>query len=424
VVSRSVPVPRGTHQVPGDKSITHRALLFAALASGRSRIARPLVSLDTQSTARVLRQLGVGVSSLRQDTTVVVEGGQWRANPSQTLHCGNSGTTARLLLGLLAGRPVRARLTGDPSLRRRPMRRVTDPLTRMGARFPSDRASLPLTIIGGQLSGLEWTSPVASAQVKGAVLLAGVTGEVPVVISEPIRSRDHTERILASFGYHVAIEGCTVRFEPTGHVIPFDWQVPGDPSSAAFLVAAALLGREGAVRIAGVGLNPTRTGFLQVLERMGAPVSRESVREIGGEPVGDLIVSPCLLRPTTVHADEIPSLVDEVPVLACLAARAEGESRFLGLAELRVKESDRLALLVENLRSVGVEATADGDDLTVIGTDRPLSGPVRTAGDHRIAMAFTILGIGQDLVVDDPDCAAVSFPGFEIALAAIQREVA
>jgi 3-phosphoshikimate 1-carboxyvinyltransferase len=157
---------------------------------------------------------------------------------------------------------------------------------------------------------------------------------------------------------------------------------------------------------------------------MGAPVSRESVREIGGEPVGDLIVSPCLLRATTVHADEIPSLVDEVPVLACLAARAEGESRFLGLAELRVKESDRLALLVENLRSVGVEATADGDDLTVIGTDRPLSGPVRTAGDHRIAMAFTILGMGQDLVVDDPDCAAVSFPGFERALAAIQREVA
>jgi 3-phosphoshikimate 1-carboxyvinyltransferase len=294
----------------------------------------------------------------------------------------------------------------------------------MGATFPGDPTHLPLTIIGGRLQGLEWDSPVASAQVKGALLLAGVTAGVPVTIHEPIRSRDHTERILASFGYQLSLTETTVHFEPTGAVAPIEWVIPGDPSSAAFLVAAGLLGRQGAVRIAGVGLNPTRTGFLRVLERMGARVAAEGVRTIAGEPVGDLIASAGKLVATTVSPEEIPSLVDEVPILACLAARAEGESRFCGLAELRVKESDRLALLVENLVAIGVEASAHGDDLIVVGTDRHLRGPVRTAGDHRIAMAFAVLGRGQDLVIDDPECAAVSFPGFASALAAVQREVA
>jgi 3-phosphoshikimate 1-carboxyvinyltransferase len=424
VASLSVPVPRGVHQVPGDKSITHRALLFAALARGNSRIVRPLVSLDTQSTARVLRQLGAAISPLREGAVVSVRGGQWQSSSSQTLDCGNSGTTARLLLGLLAGLPATARLSGDHSLRRRPMRRVTEPLSQMGARFPGNPSTLPLTIIGGRLQGLEWESPVSSAQVKGALLFAGVAAGVPMTITEPVQSRDHTERILESFGYWVTITGTTIRFEPTGQVVPMEWVIPGDPSSAAFLVASALLGRSGTVRIGGVGLNPTRTGFLRVLERMGASITRENVRTVAGEPVGDLVASPARLSGTSVSPSEIPSLVDEVPILACLAARAEGESRFLGLSELRVKESDRLALLVENLTSIGVDASADGDDLTVRGTDRQLGGAVRTAGDHRIAMAFAVLGRGQAVVVDDPACAAVSFPGFDEALAAIEREVA
>jgi 3-phosphoshikimate 1-carboxyvinyltransferase len=304
------------------------------------------------------------------------------------------------------------------------MRRVTEPLALMGARFPGNPASLPLTIIGGSLAPLEWHSPVASAQVKGALLLAGVTAGVAVTVSEPTQSRDHTERMLAAFGFRITIDGTTIRFEPTGRVTPFEFTVPGDPSSAAFLAAAAILGRSGAVRIAGIGLNPTRTGFLRVLARMGRPIAEEGVQESGGEPVGDLVVQAGPLRATTVLASEVPALIDEVPILACLAARAEGESRFEGLAELRVKESDRLALLAENLRALGVEASVSGDDLTVVGTDRPLAGRVRTDGDHRIAMAFAVLGAGQPVVIDDPGCADVSFPGFAAAVEAVHQEVA
>jgi 3-phosphoshikimate 1-carboxyvinyltransferase len=293
----------------------------------------------------------------------------------------------------------------------------------MGASIAGNPETLPITISGGQLSPVAWRSPVASAQVKGALLLAGVTGRVPVTIIEPVRSRDHTERLLESFGFRCTSLDTTVTFEPTGRVLPFDLQVPGDPSSAAFLVAAAVLGRSGSVQLGRIGLNSTRTGFLRVLQRMGAHVDRQNEHFMGGEPVGDLIASAGPLRATTVTADEVPSLVDEVPILACLAARAEGESRFHGLSELRVKESDRLSLLVENLRGVGVQASADGDDLIVVGTDRTLSGAVRTCGDHRIAMAFAVLACGQQLVIDDPHCADVSFPGFAAALAAVEREV-
>lgn len=304
------------------------------------------------------------------------------------------------------------------------MRRITEPLALMGAKFPGNPATLPITIIGGGLKSLEWHSPVASAQVKGALLLAGVTAGVPVTVSEPVRSRDHSERMLASFGYRIVVDRTQVRMEPTGRVVPFDLTVPGDPSSAAFLVGAALLGRQGTVRIAGVGLNSTRTGFLRVLERMGARVTLEDLSEMAGEPIGTILATAGPLRAAAIDALEVPSLVDEVPMLACLAARAEGESHFAGLSELRVKESDRLALIAENLRAIGVSASVSGDDLTVVGTDRPLAGRVRTAGDHRIAMAFGVLGWGQAVVIDDPACADVSFPGFHSALAAIAREVA
>jgi 3-phosphoshikimate 1-carboxyvinyltransferase len=304
------------------------------------------------------------------------------------------------------------------------MGRVTEPLSQMGARFQGQRERLPLTMAGGRLSPLIWQSPVASAQVKGALLLAGVSGGVPVSVTEPTQSRDHTERMLASFGFRLRIEGTTVHFEPTGRITPFELTVPGDPSSAAFLVAAAILGGSRPVRISGVGLNPTRTGFLRVLERMGRPVAEDGTGLAAGEPIGDLLTSGGTLRSTTVTAPEIPALVDEVPILACLAARAEGESRFEGLSELRVKESDRLALLATNLQAIGIEASVSGDDLTVVGSDRPLAGRVVTGGDHRIAMAFAVLGHGHPVTIDDPDCAAVSFPGFEAAVAAVHQEVA
>lgn len=422
-MSHTGQITGGSHRVPGDKSITHRLLLLAALARGESRIRGALTSLDARSTARVVRQLGAVVSPLRAGATVVVQGAGGVSRPGGTLHCGNSGTTARLVLGILAAQPFDARLSGDASLRRRPMRRVTEPLEAMGASFTGDGDRLPFSVVGGRLRPLTWRLPVASAQVKSALLLAGVAAGVPVTLEEPARSRDHTERLLSSFGYDVTITRAGVHMEPTGSLTPFDLEVPGDPSSAAFLAAAALLGRRGLVRIAGISRNPTRTAWLEVLGRMGASVAIEPTVDAGGEPIGDLFAGPAALTGTTVTADEVPGLIDEIPILAALASRAAGESRFEGLAELRVKESDRLGLMAANLRAVGAEATVEGDDLVVVGSNRPLRGVVRTGGDHRIAMAFAVLNRDGGIRIDDPDCAAVSFPGFAEALAAVRREV-
>jgi 3-phosphoshikimate 1-carboxyvinyltransferase len=414
-------VVSGTVTVPGDKSLTHRLLLLAGLAPGRSRLRGALTSLDARATAGLLRRLGVTVSPLRDSTPVLVAGRERFRKPARTLDCGNSGTSARLSLGLLAGHPFEATLSGDASLRRRPMRRVTEPLAVMGARFEGpDPDRLPLTIRGGRLRPLEWRLPVSSAQIKGCLLFAGVAGKQPIALLEPHgRSRDHTERLLRAFGYSVQEDTAGwIRFAPSGGLVPFDLEVPGDPSSAAFLVGAALLAEQGALRIRGVGLNPTRTGYLRVLERMGAEIAAETTGERCGEPVGDLIVRSSSLSATTVAAGEVPGLIDEIPLLAIVAARAAGVTTLHAVGELRVKESDRLGLLAENLRAVGIAATAHADTLTVEGSDRPPRGRVRTEADHRIAMAFAVLGTveGARVRVDDMACAAVSFPGFERTL--------
>ncbi len=415
----------GTIRVPGDKSITHRALLLGALARGTSHVGGALTSLDARSSARVLRRLGAEISPLRQGDVVRIRGrGRLRA-PEAALDCGNSGTTARLLLGLLAGHRFRATLTGDASLRRRPMRRVTVPLGRMGARFEEHGGDgLPLTVRGGALQPLRYEMPVSSAQIKSALLLAGVVGEVTVDLREPFgRSRDHTERMLRAFGYRVDERDGWIGFRPGGRIEPFDLQVPGDPSSAAFLVGAAVLARSGELRIAGVGVNPTRVGFLDVLERMGAPVRLEAGSTSFGEPVADLVAGPAALAGTEVQSGEIPGLIDEIPLLAVLASRARGTTVFREVGELRVKESDRLGLIAENIRAVGGRADVRGEDLLVEGGERPPRGRVRTAGDHRIAMAFAVLGTlpGARVRVDDMACAAVSFPGFPETLRRIGR---
>jgi 3-phosphoshikimate 1-carboxyvinyltransferase len=406
----------GTVRAPGDKSITHRALLLAGLARGTSHVGGALTSLDARSSARALRQLGAEIPALRQGEVLTIRGrGRFR-RPDRTLDCGNSGTTTRLLLGLLAGHRFRATLTGDASLRRRPMRRVTVPLAEMGARFEeSGGDGLPLTVRGGALRPLRYAMPVSSAQIKSALLLAGVVGEVPVDLLEPGgRSRDHTERMLRAFGFEVADRDGWIEFRPGGRVQPFDVQVPGDPSSAAFLVGAAVLAEAGDLRISRVGVNPTRTGFLRVLERMGAAVVVEAADTSFGEPVADLIARPATLRSTEVAAAEIPGLIDEIPMLAALASRAAGETAFRDVGELRLKESDRLGLIAHNIRAIGGRAEARDDDLYVEGVEAPPRGTVRTAGDHRIAMAFAVLGTlpGARVAVDDLACAAVSFPGF------------
>ncbi len=418
--------------VPGDKSITHRVLMVAALTPGRSQIRGALTAFDARSTARVLRDLGAAISPLRAGAEVVVEGRARFSAPRRTLDCGNSGTSARLLLGLLAGHPFGATVTGDRSLRRRPMTRVTDPLIRMGVRISGTTGDgLPLTIQGGALQPVRHTMTVASAQVKSAVLLAGLSGQVPVAVREGGvgggggGSRDHTERLLGAFGFALQVRDGWIEFDPAGgRLEPFATEIPGDPSSAAFLVAAALLGPPGgSVRVSGVGLNPTRIGFLSVLRRMGAQVETETRGTTLGEPVGDLRVTAGELRGTEVAASEVPGLIDEIPILAALAARCEGTTTFHDVGELRVKESDRLGLLARNLQTLGVDAAAEGDTLRVTGTRNALRGPIVTADDHRLAMAFGVLGTapGVELVVDNPECAGVSFPDFWKTLSTLAR---
>jgi len=408
-------VARGVVRPPGDKSISHRVLMLASLARGKSEIAGLLTGDDVKSTARVLRQLGADISTIRERAVLVT--GKRLTPHAPRLHCGNSGTTARLMLGILAGQRFTATLTGDASLRRRPMRRVTEPLKAMGADIEEQGDSLPLTIHGGTLRSLTYTSPVASAQVKSAILLAALTGKVPVTIREPYRSRNHTERLFAHLGLGIHERNSVIVFEPLNRstaIPPFSVAVPGDLSSAAFLVGAAVLADGGELLVENVGVNPTRTGMLVVLERMGAHVERINLRDAGGEPVADLVVRPAGLKGTEVTAAEIPTLVDEVPILAVLASRARGTTVFREVGELRVKESNRLELIAANLRAVGVKAEVQGNDLHVEGTERAPRGKVETAKDHRLAMAFAVLGTvpGAGVKLSERKSVAISYPNF------------
>lgn len=391
--------------------------MLAALSTGRCAFGGALAAGDTRATASVLRALGVTVGPLADGRAVRVTGGGLRPfrTPSRVLDCRNSGTTARLVLGLLAGHPFEAMLTGDRSLQRRPMARVAEPLRRMGAEISGAEGDrFPARIRGGVLRPLAWETAVASGQVKTALFFAGLVGGVPVSVTEPYHSRDHAERLLRLLGVSVDVDGTTTRVRPVEAIPAFEGDIPGDYSSAAYLLAAAVLGATDLVVLEGVGINPTRTGFGRVLERMGARIEVQRRWMSLGEPAATLVAAPAPLRAVEVHPDEVPTLVDEVPLLACLAARAEGTSVFHGVGELRVKESDRLALVARNLAGLGVDARAEGDTLWVTGTDQPLEGRVETARDHRLAMAFAVLGTtaGCAITLDDPQCVAVSYPSF------------
>jgi 3-phosphoshikimate 1-carboxyvinyltransferase len=329
-------------------------------------------------------------------------------------------------MGILAGQPITALVTGDRSLRGRPMRRVTEPLEAMGARFdPAGADRLPITVRGGRLRGIRWELPVSSAQLKSAILLAGLVGRVPVAVREPGGlSRDHTERMLRGLGQAVETTDGWIEFVPGAPLVPFDLTVPRDPSSAAFLVGAATLGvvtRE--LVLDHIGQNPTRTAYLDVIARMGGQIERRVDEDLLGEPVGTLVVYPAELGATTVEAKEIPGLIDEIPLLAVLAARAVGTSRFENVGELRIKESDRLSLIAANLTALGYDAGVEGETLVIRGSDHPPRGRVRTQGDHRIAMAFGVLARvpGARVTIDDRACADVSYPGFFEQLARIGR---
>lgn len=413
----------GTLTVPGDKSISHRALMFGALAIGETRISGLLEGEDVLRTAAAMRALGAEVT---QDGP-----GAWRVSgrgvgglvePADVLDMGNSGTAARLLAGILASHPFFSVMTGDASLRRRPMRRVTDPLAACGARFLSRAGGrLPLAIQGAaEALALEYRVPVPSAQVKSALLLCGLNARGVTRIEEPEATRDHSENMLRHFGAHVVVErqGATVVISLTGQpeLRAADVVVPGDPSSAAFAVVAALLVPGSRVRIQGLGLNPLRCGVFTTLREMGASLVVENARTEGGEPVGDLVVSHSALRAVEVPWDRAPSMIDEYPVLAVAAACASGTTRMLGLKELRVKESDRLSATAALLSANGARVEISGDDLIVHGTGRPPAGGglVATHMDHRLAMSALVLGLASDapVGVDDASFIDTSFPGF------------
>ena len=413
-------------RVPGDKSISQRALILSSLAEGESRVRGLLTGGDPASTASALRALGAEIPTTDHwDKEIRIRGLGLRglSTPEAHLDLGNSGTGARLLLGVLAGQAIQAVVTGDESLRSRPMGRITDPLSSMGARYEAlgEPGRLPIRVVGGALRPLEYRMPVASAQLKSDLLLAGLVGGVPVSLKEPSRSRDHTESMLR-------VEVVPVQSGPGSEVWkvslpvhktalhPLDLDVPGDISSAAFFLLLGLLrGGEEPLVLEGVGLNQTRTGILTVLQRMGAEIRLVNQRgEDSGEPMGDLVVLPSQLTGTTVGGSEIPLLIDEIPVLVVGALRARGETRITGAGELRVKETDRIRALVANLRALGVEAEELDDGLAIEGTGKPLSGSVESFGDHRIAMAFGILGAlpGNSIQIRGEQVAGVSFPGF------------
>jgi len=419
VSDRSRLAVHGTIRAPGDKSISHRALIFAAMATGRTRVRDILVSADVHATAGALRAMGAQIPALSDDFVVDGRGLASLHSPTAALDCGNSGTTTRLLTGLVAGcRGLEARFEGDASLSRRPMRRVAGPLGEMGARIAFEGApghdGLPMRVCGAPLRSLHFVNGTASAQVKGALLLAGLASGVRVTIEEPHRSRDHSERMLLARGVVLSLHGNTVMLAPDQTLHAVDVIVPSDPSSATFFAALAAMADDGALRLENVCLNPTRTGAFDVLARMGARLREEEVREIGGERIGTLVIEPSALVGTQIGGAEIPRCIDELPMIACLASRAHGETRITDAHELRVKESDRIRAVVENLRLLGVEAEEFPDGLRVVGSRQPLAGHVVTHGDHRLAMAFGILGAipGNRITIDDPGCVSVSYPMF------------
>ena len=432
VSSRPVPLAahrpaaplKGRAQVPGDKSISHRALMFGALAVGRTEITGLLEGEDVLATAAALRAMGAAVERKG--------GGRWVVDgvgigglgePDDVLDLGNSGTSARLLLGILATHPFTAFVTGDASLRSRPMGRVIEPLSRFGAHFTGrDGGRLPLAVTGAASPvPLEYRLPVPSAQVKSAVLLAGLNTPGATSVIEPQPTRDHTERMLGHFGAKIAVEPAdggarriTVEGWPELTAAPV--AVPGDPSSAAFPLVAALIVPGSEVTIAGVGLNPSRIGLLTSLREMGADIALLNERIEGGEPVADLRGCAGALKAADIPPERAPSMIDEYPVLAAAAACARGTTVMRGLAELRVKESDRLAGIAEGLQRCGVKVMVEGDTLSVTGAGGPPQGgaTIATRLDHRIAMAFLVLGLGarEPVTIDDSRPIATSFPDF------------
>lgn len=406
----------GEIRIPGDKSISHRAALFGGMAHGETHVTNFLLGQDCLSTLRCLKQLGVTWEREGNEVWIRGEGMEAWSEPIDVLDAGNSGTTFRLMLGALAGSPFTVTMSGDESLRSRPMRRVADPLKQMGARIMGRREGnlAPLTMMGGQLQGQSFQTAVASAQVKSAIILAGLRAQGETRVEEPALSRDHTERMLRGFGVDVQSDRTVVRVRGGGQLNGQVVSVPGDISSAAFFLVLGSLVGKGEIILPDVGINPTRTGILDVLKAMGADIELHNQMEICGEPRAELRVRPSTLKGIEISGDMIPRLIDEIPILAVAASLAEGETVIRDAAELRVKETDRIRTVVEGLSALGAKVEELPDGLRIQGQTSLNGGQASSNGDHRLAMSWAIAGMlsKEGVSVEDMAAADVSFPDF------------
>ena len=406
----------GEISVPGDKSISHRGVMFGAISDGTTELTGFLDGADCRSTISCFRKMGIEITQVHDHVTIHGKGLHGLTAPTEVLDVGNSGTTTRLMSGILAGSNFSSIVNGDASIQTRPMKRIMTPLSMMGADISSMKENdcAPLQINGGNLHPIHYDSPVASAQVKSAILLAGLYCDGVTSVTEPVLSRNHTELMLTGFGAQISSEDTTASVVGLPKLHGQNIHVPGDISSAAYFIAAALLAPDAELTIHNVNCNPTRDGILKVAKAMGGNISYENRRIVSGEEVCDLVVKSSSLHGTTVCGDIIPTLIDEIPMIAVMAAYADGTTIIKDAAELKVKESNRIDSVVENLKSMGVDATAAEDGMIING-GKPLHGTrIKTKSDHRIAMSFAIAGLFADGVTtfDDPDCVVISYPDF------------
>jgi len=416
----------GEITVPGDKSISHRAVMFGSIADGTTEISHFLPGADCLSTINCFRKMGIQIDTDPDDPGHVVVHGRGLhglSAPDSTLDCGNSGTTMRLISGILAGQEFPTELTGDDSICRRPMKRIIEPLHRMGACIESENNNgcAPLMIVGHRLHGVHYDTPVASAQVKSCILLAGLYADSPTVVTEPALSRDHTERMLKNFGADLESLDNSVRIRPDPHLEGTEIHVPGDISSAACFIAGAAIVPDSHIILRHVGINSTRDGILRVLQAMGGSVTCHNTESSGGEPYADLEIRYTPLHGTVIEGDLIPTLIDELPLIAVMACAAEGETVIRDAAELRVKESDRIDLMVSGLSAMGADITGTEDGMIIRGGHPLHSALIDTRHDHRAAMSFAVAALTSEggAEINDADCVRISYPGFFEDLASL-----
>lgn len=409
---------KGTISIPGDKSISHRSIMFGAIANGLTKVTGFLDGADCRSTIECFRRMGVEIDhSLGSDTVLVHGNGLHGLKESETiLDVGNSGTTTRLISGILSGQNFTSRLNGDESIQSRPMKRIMDPLTQMGADIKSEynNGCAPLIISPSTLHGIHYNSPVASAQVKSCILLAGLYADSETSVTEPALSRDHTERMLRAFGADISTNQLTASIKPNPTLSGQEIKVPGDISSAAYFLAAGLIVPNSEITLQNVNINPTRAGIITVIKDMGGKIEFSNERLVSGEPVADLTVSSSSLHGTVIEGDIIPTLIDEIPIIAVLAAFASGKTIIRDAAELKVKESNRIDTVCQNLSLMGADISPTEDGMIIRGGKSLHGAFIKTHADHRIAMSFAIAGLAadSDLTLDHPECVSISYPSF------------